>query len=90
MSVKCPYLNTTSSLVFAAKFAAFLNFIDTSHQKLVQEMKQNITVPVSCSIEGTGTHVHHASTSNNNYIVLILPSVLQLFHGTNWTNRETS
>ncbi len=62
MSVKCPYLSTTSLLVFATKFAAFLSFIDTSHQKLVQQMKHNITVPVSCSIEGTGIYVHHAGT----------------------------
>lgn len=62
MSVKCPYLSTTSLLVFAAKFAAFLFSFVSALDKTGTTDETNITVPVSCSIEGTGTHVHYAGT----------------------------
>ena len=63
MSVKCPYLSTTSLLVFAAIFAAFLaSPVSLNKINGVADGAINITVPVSCSIEGTGMNTHNAST----------------------------
>lgn len=62
MSVKCPYLSTTSLLVFAAIFAAFLASPVSLNKINGVADEANITVPVSCSLEGTGMNTHNAST----------------------------
>ena len=77
MNKKIRYLLTTIGLTTFSSLALCVSFVSADNDSVVDEI--NVTVPVSCTLSGTGMDTHNATINNGQYNSVVGETTMKAF-----------